>query len=130
MSYNDVNEKVRRQYIESCQKREALLQAVALKHDAAHAAEARVLLGWLRERLAQCGGTGAAFSLAPLAAGESGTFALSFAYAGGKKKFTWQGDLARGTARIEAKLRGKGTTLSAAISLLSPDAALNEAMFY
>ena len=54
------------------------LQAVALKHDAAHAAEARVLLGWLRERLAQCGGTGAAFSLAPLAAGESGTFALSF----------------------------------------------------
>jgi len=32
MSYYDVNEKVRRQYIESCQKREALLQAVALKH--------------------------------------------------------------------------------------------------
>ena len=106
------------------------LQTVVLSHAAAHVAEARVLLSWLRDRLAQCGGAGGAFSLAPLAAGEPGSFALSFAYAGGKKRFAWQGDLTRGTARIEAKLRGKGTTLSAAISLLSPEAALNEAMFY
>jgi hypothetical protein len=105
------------------------LQTVALGHDAEHAAEARVLLGWLRDRLAQCGGTNAAFSLAPLAAGAPGTFALAFAYAGGRKKFAWQGDLARGTALFEADFGSGRTTLPAAVSLLAPEAALNEAMF-
>jgi len=106
------------------------LESVVLGHNAVHAPEARVLLAWLRDRLTQCGGKGVAFSLATLAQGKAGTFALNFAYTGGKKRFAWQGDLRSGTARFDAKLRGGGTKLPAAISLLSPEAALNEAMFY
>jgi hypothetical protein len=105
------------------------LQTVTLTHDAGHVAEARVLLAWLKERLTQCGKHQAAFAQAPLAAGAPGSFALSFGYAGGKKKFEWRGDLAHGTARFEADFGTGRTTLPAAVSLLAPEAALGEAMF-
>ena len=106
------------------------LQTVALGHDAAHAAEARVLLHWLQERIGQCGGRQAAFSLAPFPAGTAGSFALKFGYAGGKKMFAWQGDLARGTALFESDFGSGRTTLPAAVSLLPSEAALSEAMFF
>lgn len=106
------------------------LQTVALSHDAAHAAEGRVLLGWLKERIGQCGSNQAVFSVTPRAGKSSGRFALKFTYAGGKKKFAWHGDLARGTALFEADFGTGRTTLPAAVSLLAPEAALSEAMFF
>ena len=106
------------------------LQTVALAYDAPHAAEGRVLLAWLKERIGQCGRNQAMFSLAPLAAGQPGSFSLDFTYAGGKKTFSWSGDLARGTAQFEADFGTGRTSLPAAISLLTPEAALSEAMFF
>ncbi|MEO6875683.1 MAG: glucose-6-phosphate dehydrogenase assembly protein OpcA [Opitutaceae bacterium] len=105
------------------------LQAVRLTHDAAHAAEGRVLLHWLQERIGQCGQNHATFSLVAKA-GKSGHFALTFTYAGARKKFSWHGDLARGTALFDANFGTGATKLSAAVSLLSPEAALSEAMFF
>ncbi len=106
------------------------LQTVALAHDAAHPAEGRVLLAWLKERIGQCGSNQATFSLAPLPTDQPGSFALVFTYAGGKKTFSWSGDLARGTAHFEADFGTGRTSLPAAISLLAPEAALSEAMFF
>jgi glucose-6-phosphate dehydrogenase assembly protein OpcA len=106
------------------------LERVRLAHDAAHAAEARVLLQWLRERIGQCGKNRAAFDLAALPPGAGGTFDLAFSYAGGKKSFAWKGDLARGTAQFEADFGSGKTSLPAAASLLAPEAALSEAMFF
>jgi hypothetical protein len=106
------------------------LRTVALSHDAPHAAEARVLLQWLKDRIGKCGKNQAAFTLTPLGAGATGSFVLTFAYAGGKKSFAWTGDLARGTAQFEADFGTGRTTLPAAVSLLTPEAALSEAMFF
>jgi len=106
------------------------LESVALSHDAAHPAEGRVLLAWLKERIGQCGENRAKFSLTPLPAGAPGSFALKFAYAGGRKSFSWQGDLAKGSALFTADFGSGRTTLPAAVSLLSPEAALTEAMFF
>jgi hypothetical protein len=105
------------------------LQQVTLAHDADHGPEARVLLSWLEERITQCGEHRAAFVQTKLAAGQPGSFALTLAYAGGGKKFEWRGDLTQGTARFEADFGSGRTVLPAAISLLSPEAALAEAMF-
>ena len=106
------------------------LQTVVLAHDAAHAAEGRVLLAWLKDRIAQCGGSRAAFSLGHPEAGAPGSFALRFTYEGGRKSFAWQGDLARGTALFEADFGTGRTTLPAGVSLLAPEEALSEAMFF
>ena len=106
------------------------LQTVELTHDAAHAAEGRVLLVWLKERIGQCGSNQAVFSVTPRKGKSSGRFALKFTYAGGKKKFDWHGDLARGTALFEADFGTGRTSLHAAVSLLTPEAALSEAMFF
>ncbi|MDB6093797.1 MAG: hypothetical protein JWM32_1359 [Verrucomicrobia bacterium] len=106
------------------------LENVTLAHDGAHAAEARVLLKWVEERIGQCGQNRAKFSLAALPGGSAGTFDLKFSYAGGKKSFAWKGDLARASAMFEADFGGGRTTLPAAASLLSPEAALSEAMFF
>lgn len=106
------------------------LQTVTLGHDTPHASEAKVLLEWVKGRIALCGKNRATFSLAPLSSGQPGSFALTFAYAGAKKKFSWQGDLTRGTALYEADFGTGQTTLPAAVSLLSPEAALNDAMFF
>lgn len=105
------------------------LAQVKLAHAVAHAAEARVLLVWLQERIGQCGDHRAAFKLAPLGSAP-GSFTLSFTYAGGKKNFFWSGDLARGTAQFEADFGTGRSKLPAAISLLTPEAALTEAMFF
>lgn len=106
------------------------LQTVALAHDTAHAAEARVLLVWLQQRIGQCGENRAKFTTATLPAKSSGSFALKFTYVGGKKKFSWHGDLAKGSAVFEADFGTGRTVLHAAVSLLTPEAALSEAMFF
>ena len=106
------------------------LESVTLEYDEKYAAEARVLLVWLQNRIGQCGKNQAKFSRTPRAAKATGTFALKFNYAGGKKTFSWTGDLEKHTALFEADFGTGTTTLPAAVSLLSPEAALSEAMFF
>jgi hypothetical protein len=106
------------------------LQAVTVAHDAAHLAEGRGLLRWLQDRLGQCGKNQASYTLTPLAPGTTGTLEVTFQYAEGAKNFSWKGDLKRGTALFEADFGTGRTTLPAAASLLAPEVALSEAMFF
>jgi glucose-6-phosphate dehydrogenase assembly protein OpcA len=105
------------------------LRGVALDHGPACAAEARVLLGWLRERLGRCGENRASFEASAPAGLAPRALALSFAYEGGKS-FSWAGDLDRGQAMFQANFGTGRTVLPAAVGLLPPENALSEAMFF
>lgn len=105
------------------------LKEVTLAHAPACAAEARVLLGWLRDRLGQCGVPGGYCRLAPLAPGATGSFDLRFGYTG-TNGFRWTADLPSGQAAFEADFGAGRTTLPGSISLLPPETALSEAMFF
>ena len=108
------------------------LRSVTVSHAGAVAAEARVTLAWLRRRLGACGREGekVTFSLAPLDAGVAGRLAVRFDYAELSRYFRWSGDLATGQALFEADFGSGRTSLSAAVSLLAPEIALSEAMFF
>jgi glucose-6-phosphate dehydrogenase assembly protein OpcA len=108
------------------------LKAVVVSHDASLEAEGRVTSAWLQRRLAACGAeTGKiAFSNTRLPAEAGAGLGVSFEYAMAGKFFRWSGDVAAGSAMFEADLGAGRTTLSAAASLLSPENALSEAMFF
>jgi len=106
------------------------LERVMLTYAPALAAEAQVLLLWLKERVNRCGNNGAEFVLTPMPADTSGSFDLSFAYAGGVKSFAWRADFATGHAQFEANFGAGRTLLPASASLLSPESALGEALFF
>jgi hypothetical protein len=105
------------------------LKTVTVAHGSAHPAEARVLLGWVKERIDRCGQNRAAFVLKAPGNLAPQTLHLTFGYEG-KKTFSWKADLRRGHALFEADLGSGSTTLPAAVSLLPPDSALSEAMFF
>jgi len=106
------------------------LRAVTVKHGGDFLAEGRVLLAWTRERLAGCGALAAvAYEQAPGLGVEAGSLGLHFDYANGHR-FSWQGDLGRKSACIEADFGAGATSMHLAVSLLAPDAALSEAMFF
>ncbi|MBL9188676.1 MAG: glucose-6-phosphate dehydrogenase assembly protein OpcA [Opitutaceae bacterium] len=108
------------------------IKTVAVSHAPALAAEGRVLLAWLRRRLVACG-AGAdhvRFEARPMAAGEAGSLAVRFGYADSGRLFQWSGELGTGRAAFEADLGSGRTQLNAAISLLPPENALSEAMFF
>lgn len=104
------------------------LQAVTVSHAPALAAEGRVLRGWFQRRLSACGaGTdGVKFELAA----EGGGLAVRFDYAQPGRRFRWHGDLATKQAQFDADLGAGHARLAAAVSLLSPEQALSEAMFF
>ena len=108
------------------------LRGVAIAHRPEFAAEGRVLLAWTRERLARCGdgAAGVNYSTAALPDGAPGSLELSFDYGGGARHFRWQGDFAHNSARFEADFGAGRTTLPTAVSLLSPEDALSEAIFF
>lgn len=107
------------------------LKKVTLSHNAKLNAEARGLLAWLRERLESCGSVASvAFIAAPLPANAKGSLAVRFEYANPQRFFRWSGDLATSQALFEANLGSGNTTLAAAVSLLGPEHALSEAMFF
>lgn len=103
------------------------LRGVTLAHQPAVAAEARVLAQWLQVRLVDCGAKDIAVVLKENAAGAS--FELDFDYSNGQR-FHWCGDLAHGSGKFEADYGSGKTTLPTAVSLLTPEAALGEAMFF
>jgi hypothetical protein len=105
------------------------LQTVTVSHSPPCAAEARVTLGWLARRLAACGGNLPA-SACVTAPATKGSLGISFAYEGGKKFFRWSGDVNTKHALFEADFGTGLAKLPAAVSLLAPEAALSEAMFF
>lgn len=103
------------------------LTAVTVTHGDDLAAEARVLAGWLQRRLTDCGAAEVEFVQC---AGDAGRLGAEFAYANKGKHFRWQGDLKSGHADFACDFGGGATKLTAAISLLPPERALSEAMFF
>lgn len=103
------------------------LQQVTVIHGADLIAEGRVLSAWLARRLAACGAQDLDFALQP---GEVRTLAVTLHYTQAAKRFQWRGDLTSGHAHFESTLSGTPTPLFASVSLLPPEVALSEAMFF
>jgi glucose-6-phosphate dehydrogenase assembly protein OpcA len=108
------------------------LGEVTVIHADAQAAEARVLVRWLERRLAACGvvAENIAFRAIPLPPGKPGSLEVKFGYANPGRFFHWRGDLKTGNALFEADFGSGRTQLSAAVSLLTPEFTLSEAMFF
>ncbi|MCF7689113.1 MAG: glucose-6-phosphate dehydrogenase assembly protein OpcA [Cephaloticoccus sp.] len=90
------------------------------------AAEGRVMAAWLKRRLTA---SGAADLNCVIEAGPTGRLGVVYDYADHQRHFRWSGDLQTGQALFECNLGGGMTKLPASVSLLSPEAALSEAMF-
>lgn len=105
------------------------LQEVTLTSGRDLGGEGCVLGSWLAERLNACGAAAPATTIHHRL-GLAQVFTLEFRYADPRRYFRWSGSLADGHARFAGDFGGGGTTLPASISLLTPEAALNEAMFF
>ena len=105
------------------------LTGVTLRHQGAVTAEANVLLGWVKTRLEACGAKSDQLKMTVEASEAGVSFDLRFTY-GNAHHFHWNGDLAHGSAHFEADFGTGRTALSTAVSLLKPEAALGEAMFF
>lgn len=106
------------------------LQAVNVLHASAVAAEGRVLLDWLRTRLLDCGvAETVRFEQAPFPTGAKGSFDISFTYANAQR-FRWHGDVVHGTSCFHASYGCEQIEMPGSVSLLAPEAALAEAMFF
>lgn len=106
------------------------LQAVTVEHTVELGAEGRVVLAWLRRRLAGCGvpDDGAQFRTERHEGDRK--LAIHFKYAGATSAFAWRGDLATGQAQFTAEFGGGRAEMASAVSLLPPEASLSEAMFF
>ena len=108
------------------------LRTVTLSHARTLAAEGRVMLGWLRRRLEACGAPAprVEWNVAPFESEAKGSLGVTFAFAQGERFFRWSGNLSAGDALFEADFGSGRTRLAAAVSLLPPENALSEAMFF
>lgn len=106
------------------------LKSVRVKCHPAVCAEGRVLLSWVKTRLTHCGvSADTKFETITDSGLPDRNFELSFDYAG-KKRFRCRGDLAKNHALLEADFGTGAVSLPTAAGLLSPEAALGEAMFF
>jgi len=107
------------------------LRGVTVAHAPAVSAEGKVLLVWLKDRLNACGPDAAKVktTLEVLPEDANGSFKVHFDYAN-QQRFDWRGDLKHGNACTEASFGCETIEMPGAISLLSPEAALAEAMFF
>jgi hypothetical protein len=108
------------------------LRGVTVTHDAKLGAEARVIVAWLRRRLTACGADGEKLPMKaePHPPKVRCSLAVRFDYEDKARYFRWSGDLSTGHALFEANFGAGQTKLSAAVSLLKPEASLSEAMFF
>jgi hypothetical protein len=107
------------------------LRGVIVEHDRTLAAEARVLLGWFARRFAAAGAKeNVSARTDALPAGEGRKLCVRFEYDTPSRDFRWSGDLATRHATFDADFGTGRTQLPAAVSLLAPEAALSEAMFF
>jgi Glucose-6-phosphate dehydrogenase subunit. len=104
------------------------LKEVKVTHAAALEAEACVTRGWLRRRLAACGAEVERVAFPNGGAAES--LGVEFVYEGGRKYFRWSGSFETRQAKFEADFGDGPTELAAGASLLPPEVALSEAMFF
>ena len=105
------------------------LKTVTVSHGANEAAEARVLLTWVKERIDLGGKNGASFSADAPAGFPAEVLTLNFKYEG-EKTFTWKGSFKSGMASFVADFGSGRTELNTALSILPPEMALSEAMFF
>jgi hypothetical protein len=106
------------------------LREVTISHSSDLTAEARALVQWLRQRLVGCGAPeDLPINLVAIDKPSRG-LGVQFAYTDARKSFRWTGDLVTQHALFEAALGETTTRLPAAVSLLIPEAALSEAMFF
>jgi hypothetical protein len=108
------------------------LRSVRVAGGAGFDAEARVLLDWVRTRLAGCGAPekgGPGFEAKRVAPGETSSLEVSFAYDDGRY-FSWRADLPKGSSYFESTIAGGRQTLPMTTGLLSAEAALGEAIFH
>ncbi|QYM80723.1 glucose-6-phosphate dehydrogenase assembly protein OpcA [Horticoccus luteus] len=106
------------------------LETVTVEHTSEFEAEARVALAWLQRRLAACGVTEAGVGFRTNRCEGERKLAIQFKYAGDASAFAWHGDFTTGQAGITAVLGGVRSEMAASVSLLTPEAALSEAMFF
>ncbi len=106
------------------------LREVVVARDESLAAEGRVLRAWFCRRLKACGADERVNLRCETLVGNGRRLAVRFIYADAARYFRWQGDLATKHALFEADLGSGATRLPAAVSLLSPENALSEAMFF
>lgn len=107
------------------------LRGVRVGHAPSRAAEGAALGRWLGDRLRACGALPS--QVQPVAAPEADLGAdglrVAFDYADGRR-FRWSADFAAGTSHLEADW-GRGPIASGGrVRLLSPEAALAEALFF
>ena len=105
------------------------LGGVTLEHGASLEAEGRVLLEWVNNRLAACGAADYPSKLAPGTTFKDRELALTFKYPSGRA-FAWRADFEAGHSEFKADFGTGATTMPAPVKLLSPEAALAEAMFF
>ncbi|HZZ19025.1 MAG TPA: glucose-6-phosphate dehydrogenase, partial [Opitutaceae bacterium] len=105
------------------------ISSVELAHGSELGPEAKVLLGWLRDRIKDCGGPAGIGTLYASPKLEARKVELTFAYPD-KRTFTWSADLSDGHSTFDADYGTGRTKMPAAVALLSPENALSEAMFF
>jgi len=105
------------------------LASITLSHGEGMAAEARVLLGWVRDRMAECGAKGEAAAVEESTAIPTEGFELVFAYSD-KKSFRWTADVAAAHATFDADFGNGRTSMQVSAAFLTPETALSEAMFF
>ncbi|MBK8475980.1 MAG: glucose-6-phosphate dehydrogenase assembly protein OpcA [Opitutaceae bacterium] len=104
------------------------LREVIVSHGALLAAEGAALLRWTAERLQACGAA-PGFATSALVASHPDALQLQLRYEG-PSDFIWSGHLASGSACLSADFGDTASRLTTPISLLPPEAALADAMFF
>lgn len=106
------------------------LTGIKLYHKSRYEAEARVILNWLRERLARCGATDSVKGkVIPSESADIDDFAVEFCYAD-ESYFKWRADISRNHAEFAADMGSGRAELVTAMHLLEPAAAVSEAVFF
>lgn len=106
------------------------LSEIVVSHTPGLSAEALALSDWLRVRLGGCGAPATLPIVLKTLNTPARALAVEFAYDKPGKTFRWNGNLETRQALFESTLNEATTRLPAAVSLLSPEAALSEAMFF
>ena len=103
------------------------LQQITVTHCERMGAEGKVLTGWLQRRLAACETKGLTFVTET---GEAGRLGVVFGYEEQRRYFRCQGNLQTGHAQLECDFGAGESKLLASVSILTPENALSEAMFF
>ncbi|MDX2186904.1 MAG: glucose-6-phosphate dehydrogenase assembly protein OpcA [Opitutaceae bacterium] len=105
------------------------LKSISVMHAANLLAEARVLRNWALNRLEECGLSQPVEGGLGSEGAPPQSLSLVFEYTNGRH-FRWKGDLATGQAVFDADFGHGRSSLHTAVSLLAPEAALSEAIFF